>query len=979
MKRYIGFNAPSRIRLLCGGAAIILLGFIAIAGYTVFDTWRATQLAAVQSSQNLAGTLAHDIDRNITLYDLSLQTVIAELKQPELWKMTPEMRGDFLFDGSANADDLGALFVLDAHGDVVIQSRTAGFAPENFAERDFFTAQRDRADIGLYISTPYRAPTGSQWAIAFSRRISRPDGSFGGIVFGSIRLDYFRRLFDRVDLGPNGGVNLLRTDGTILMREPFNDATIGHIVPDIERFRSAPTGSFMATGQIDGVRRLIVYQKIGNLPIIVSVAPTTKSIFAQWRRKATITLGLILGLAGTAAWLVFWLVSEVRRRTEAEQRHKHVADAEREARAALERSMAQVEASVREQMRAQRALRESESRFRDFAGSCGDWFWETDADHRYSLYVGNTPTAEKAPPAGAIGKTPWELAKGDPLQDTPWQSHQAALDAHEPFRRFHYSTETDGQWIHYSTSGIPVFNEHGAFTGYRGVTFDVTGAIEGRRRAEEARALLRDAVDSISEGFVIFDADDRFVMCNAAYEKLYAAVMSELRPGVTFEHLLRTHILRRTGESSTANYEDWIDERVRAHRDPPAHPIERRVWDGRWVLVSERRMSDGGMAGLQIDITALKAAQQALHESERRLARAQRIAGIGDVEHEAETGAVTWSEEAFRIYGVSSERVPLWSDFLALIYPDDRARVVAAVDEMRQGRAAPNIEYRIIRPDGSVRHLLRENEPVRDAMGKVVRVASTVQDITELRESQERERELHTQLQHRQKIEALGTLAGGIAHDMNNTLVPILALSKRAMTQAPTDSRERENLEIVYHAAGHARDLVKQILAFSRKETVDKKPIRLGPIAHDALHMMRAGLPTTIALIERIDDLPIVQGDDGQIRQVIINLVTNAAQAIGEGAGTITMRVEKTGNQVHLSVGDTGCGIDDKHLPRLFDPFFTTKEAGQGTGLGLSVVHGIVTAHNGRIDVHSVRGQGSQFTVTLPAISEAELAAASAA
>jgi signal transduction histidine kinase len=275
-----------------------------------------------------------------------------------------------------------------------------------------------------------------------------------------------------------------------------------------------------------------------------------------------------------------------------------------------------------------------------------------------------------------------------------------------------------------------------------------------------------------------------------------------------------------------------------------------------------------------------------------------------------------------------------------------------------------------------VRYLLRESEVIRDADGRPARVASTVQDITELRQSQERERDLHGQLLHRQKLEALGTLAGGIAHDMNNTLVPILALSKRAMAHAAPGSRERINFEIVYRASEHARDLVKQILTFSRKEGIDKKPICIGAITRDALQMMRAGLPTTLALIEHIDEPAQVLGDAGQIRQVIINLVTNAAQAIGDTPGTVSVWVEVISDQVRLRVADTGCGIDEKHLPRLFDPFFTTKDAGQGTGLGLSVVHGIVIAHGGKIEVRSRLGEGAEFVVTLPAVSAHETSTA---
>lgn len=976
MIKLFGFDGPPRMRLLCSGAVAILFGFVAIAGYTVFDSWRATWTNALQSSQNLTATLAHDIDRNITLYDLSLQTVVAGLKLPELAQMSPQMRDAVLFDGAMAAEEFGTTFVVDENGDPKIASRPTSVTGRNFAQEEYFAVQRDHPNLGLFISKPFRLRIGGEWAIAFSRRIDHPDGSFAGIVLGSVKLDYFQHLFEHVDLGPNGTVTLLRTDGLVLMRKPYIDPGLGRALPDFDHFRSAREGYFRASGTLDGIQRLFVYRQVGDLPLIVAVAPTTKAVFAEWARKAGITMALMLGLASIAGWLLLALVREFRRREDAEyraiaseQRHKLVADAERDARAALERSIAQVEASAREQKRAQLALRESESRFRDFAESCGDWFWETDTDHRYTLYAGHSANSEEPAGNSLLGKTPWELAGCDPATDPAWRGHKDDLDARRPFRRFHYSyPASNGFTKHLSVSGIPVFDEQGTFAGYRGTAFDVTAAVEARQRVQRAEALLRNAVDSISEGFVIFDAEDRFVMCNAAYERLHAAVAPDLRAGLRFEEIVRAGTKLPASSEIFPDREAWIAQRLREHRDPPAQPIERQLWDGRWILVCERRMSDGGTAGLQIDITALKETQQALIESQQRLARAQRIAGVGDVEHDLAAGKVTFSDHAYEIYGLAKGNPPRWEEFLTLIHPEDRERVAAAVGRMRKGLDAPIVEYRIVRPDGQLRHLLRENETIRDRSGKVVRVASTVQDITELRQSQERERDLHSQLQHRQKLEALGTLAGGIAHDMNNTLVPILALSKRAMTHAEAGSRERINLEIIYHASEHARDLVKQILAFSRKENINKTRIGLGPIARDALQMMRATLPTTLALVERIDDVPFVLGDGGQIRQVIINLVTNAAQAIGEQSGTITVRVDAAPDGARLSIADTGCGIDEEHLPRLFDPFFTTKEAGQGTGLGLSVVHGIVTAHGGRIEVKSSPGHGAEFIVVLPTV-----------
>ena len=166
--------------------------------------------------------------------------------------------------------------------------------------------------------------------------------------------------------------------------------------------------------------------------------------------------------------------------------------------------------------------------------------------------------------------------------------------------------------------------------------------MEARQRTQHAEALLRNAVD-ISEGFVIYDADDRFVMCNAAHEEFYSVVAPFLRPGVSFEEILRAGVKHATPARPISDFEAGVAQRLLDRRNPTARVVERQLWDGRWVLVCERHMSDGGTASLQIDITALKETQRALHESEQRLARAQRIAGVGDIEHDIATGKVTWS------------------------------------------------------------------------------------------------------------------------------------------------------------------------------------------------------------------------------------------------------------------------------------------------------------------------------------------------
>jgi PAS domain S-box-containing protein len=246
-----------------------------------------------------------------------------------------------------------------------------------------------------------------------------------------------------------------------------------------------------------------------------------------------------------------------------------------------------------------------------------------------------------------------------------------------------------------------------------------------------------------------------------------------------------------------------------------------------------------------------------LRRSQEHLGRVLRISGIGSVERDLRTGCVEWSTEACRIFGVDPEEVQNTREyFYSLVHPDDRAKVRAVANQSPQGIASAPLEYRIIRPDGEVRVVYRENDLLLDETGHPVRRISVFKDVTEAQAAQEREKELERQLMHSQKLEALGTLAGGVAHDLNNTLVPIVALSKLALEELPEESPLRGDIETIIRASERARDLVKQILAFSRKEDLVRKEVDLVRVARDALQMLRASLPATIQIVDRILEVP---------------------------------------------------------------------------------------------------------------------------
>ncbi|MGD8342581.1 MAG: PAS domain S-box protein, partial [Desulfobacterales bacterium] len=306
-------------------------------------------------------------------------------------------------------------------------------------------------------------------------------------------------------------------------------------------------------------------------------------------------------------------------------------------------------------------------------------------------------------------------------------------------------------------------------------------------------------------------------------------------------------------------------------------------------------------------------------------------------------------------------------------------------DKIQKGEKVPaSIEYKIKTKNGREIWALLNTKFLRDTQGRSTRVLVVAHDITDQKQAQEEKKNLEYQLQQAQKMEAIGTLAGGIAHDFNNILSVIIGYTELILMNARVDSEVRQNLKEIFNASKHARDMVKQILAFSRQNKQERKPIQVAHIVKEALKMLRASLPSTISIQQKIEkNTGIIEADPTQIHQVLMNLCTNAAHAIDEKDGELEISLANVdldkhaaaeipdlypGSFLKLSVRDTGDGIAPEALPQIFNPYFTTKEKGEGTGLGLAVVQGIIKALNGAITVDSEVAKGSTFHVYLPTI-----------
>jgi two-component system, cell cycle sensor histidine kinase and response regulator CckA len=382
------------------------------------------------------------------------------------------------------------------------------------------------------------------------------------------------------------------------------------------------------------------------------------------------------------------------------------------------------------------------------------------------------------------------------------------------------------------------------------------------------------------------------------------------------------------------------------------------------------------------DISTLRVAEQSLRESELRNRVLIETAPEAIVVIDAETGQfVDANENAARMSGYDKPTLlSLKPAELGRSLPPPATPSASAGGNYRERAAAgepQTFEWSYLRPDGKKVECEVRLSSLEDGRRKLLR--ASVIDITERKRLEREATALRAQLAHAQRMEALGRLSSGIAHDFNNLLGAIMGHLDLALA-SPPGSDVRPQLEDIQQAAQRAVHLVRQIRAFGRQKR-DKKPVRVAPVVKEAVKLIRVDLPVNVSLKEQYTSSGWVSSDPTQIHQVVVNLFTNARLALADRGGTIEVRVEdrhldtrlipqypwaKPGPHLCLTVNDSGCGIAPETLERIFDPFFTTRAEGEGTGLGLSVVYGIVKDVGGAIDVKSEPGSGSSFAVYLP-------------
>ncbi len=399
-----------------------------------------------------------------------------------------------------------------------------------------------------------------------------------------------------------------------------------------------------------------------------------------------------------------------------------------------------------------------------------------------------------------------------------------------------------------------------------------------------------------------------------------------------------------------------------------------------------------GMVIYAVDISKRVEAEQALRASTLKLSEVMDLAHIVNWEADPITGTFTFNDPFYSFYSTTAEReggyVMSRDEYVRrFVHRDDIDKFYQFVEKTRKAMEPDlisHVEHRIVDRDGKVRHIQARTRIIRGRGGSIVRIYGANQDITDRKQVEEEKRHLETQLLQVRKMEALGTLAGGIAHDFNNILEGIIGFAEMIREDSVAGKPQHRRIGLVLKGAYRGRELVKQILAFSRQKAHDLKPVALCGVVEEGLKLLRPALPSTIEIRSRsLTDEDTVNADPAQLHRVLMNLCTNAAHAMREKGGLMEIEVSNAcfgpggplplpemvpGDYVVLTVRDTGCGMEPDTIDRIFDPFFTTKSLGDGTGLGLSVVHGIIKSYDGHVAVKSEVETGSTFHIYLPRI-----------
>jgi PAS domain S-box-containing protein len=939
---------------------VLIATIVAMAAFDIVRGYRLTVQDTGRQLQTQARIIAEQTARSIQAVDVSLRHIAGEYRRGRLARLNAEELHAYLKEQAVGLVQIDGLAMYDPQGNSLALSWLPVGTQVNIEQLPGFRAVRAEPDAGIFVSAAIRSPTDERLVFPLIRRLETPSGEFAGVVGARGRIDYLQDFYRDVNLDPGTKVTLMHRNSTLLARYPPVDAAIGQYFPLSDSLLTARAeghaGPMRIVSPIDDVERFGAIHTVPDYPLEVLVTRDTDAALAQWREMASGTAARTLILAALATTLMALLMRQLTRLS-----------------------------SVRDKLNA------SHERFALAVAGSNDGIWDWDqrsgkvfASARARELLGLPVGPEVTPAEQWFAALQFHPDDADRRMETL----KAHLAGKTPLYEGEYRVRhPDGSYRWALMRGMCTRDASGRALRMAGSVSDIDAqkrAEEALRQSEERYAI---AMTGSNEGHWVWDI---------ATDELYVSPMVKDVFGLPAEEAIttrkqfleRVHTHPADFEVTERNFIDHLEGRT------PRLEHEFRIVlpDGsfRWIQTRAQCFRDAAgkpvrMAGASIEITERKRAEENLRQSEQRYQLA--IAGVNQGVWDWDLGSdmVFMSARAQQLLGrmpgqpLRPRRAWIGSwDY----HPDDRAHVRQLLSEYLRGESATfEVEYRMRHASGAWHWYHDRGVALRDETGRPYRMAGSLEDVTDRKDAEAQRDRLEKQLRQSQKLEAMGTLAGGVAHDFNNILAAILGYGEMAQKAAVEGSAQRRHIDAAMSAAMRAKALVESILAFSRSGMGERVKVHVQSVVADVLDIFEGTLPERVALERRLEaGEAAVLGDPTQLHQVIMNLCSNAMQAI-EGTGRVSVAVDTlalteprlvttcnlpAGDYVRFCVADTGSGIPPHVIERIFDPFFTTKSVGVGTGLGLSLVHGIVTDLGGGIDVENRPGSGATFTVYLP-------------
>jgi len=588
--------------------------------------------------------------------------------------------------------------------------------------------------------------------------------------------------------------------------------------------------------------------------------------------------------------------------------------------------------------------------------------WFMDRDHRVRFANREAAALFHLQPEDVIGRCVSSLTGKDSFtKDKPYREEAIAgrVASWEG-----WSVYPDGEERYTERIFNPHFNRQGKIDGYYEFVRDVTELKQAEREQRRSSELMQDAIESLSEGFALFDSEDRLVMCNSRFRELNRPADDILIPGNTWQDITRYRIAAGLFPEAVGREDKWLSERARRRREMADDELT--LANGRIIHASHRRTYNGGTVHVWRDISERRRMEQDLRASDELVRQVHEACPVVLSMNRVDDGVILYESPAAQVLlryeesQVGRSVIPRW------IHGKDRDAYLA---KLKRDGAVDSLPIRYKRADGEEFWCAISSRLV-EYRGEQV-IVSNLFDLTERYEAEAeltRQREL---LHQSEKLSALGELLAGVAHELNNPLSVLVGQALMLRDDA-ADERTAARAEKIRKAADRCARIVKTFLAMARQEPSKMEAVELNTVIESALdvtaYMLRsADIDVSLRLTR---DLPMVTADADQLHQVFTNLIVNAQNALESQEGPRRLKITSTyrrkTDQVVIKIKDNGPGVSSDIASRIFEPLFTTKDVGSGTGMGLAICHRIVEAHGGTIMLETAQGEGAVFSVRLP-------------